>query len=156
MSRTAEAKRLLGLAAMTFVLICTACSSDNQTVPEPSHLDGLSCDSDRILAGASNDSLGVNVVGELTTARPTDLARALGDSARPLLRANIAGEATVTLEQGNADATVTVKQFASIDDAFGYYARIRPAGLIGVPFGTEGYRQRWIAPRWLGDWPSGW
>lgn len=138
-----QSTRLLLALLLTAVaaLVIGACSSDEQTVPEPSHLDGLAFDGDRVLTSAAVDSLNVSLVDDPTVTRPSELAATLGDTATPLFRANITGQSTAPLSHHDTEVAVQVRQFASIDDAFGYYASIRPENLTGVEMGTEGFRR---------------
>ncbi len=129
------------LLVIATVLLSGCSSEPKETIPEPSRLDGLMFEGDQVLQSAA-DSLGVDLAAPPSVQRPSDLAAAMGDSiVAPLLKANISGQATARFEVGETGVAGQLRQFASIDDAFGYYAANRPDILDGVKFGSEGYRR---------------
>ena len=120
-----------------------SCSSDKKSSKDTSsqlekELAAIPFSADMILPGNSPEK-NITIVSETTNITRKEAPAKLGDKADEYLSSLMIGTVRLMYQVDSDTIRAEIAQFASIDDAYGFYSRLRPDGITLDGIGTESF-----------------
>lgn len=131
------------ICLMCLCLISLSCGKKEKEVVPPTQdaakaVTELPFYADTLLPG-SIETYDIELVDSINTILSDDADSSLGQKARRYLSYNFVGLATARYEVRGVPVSVQIAQFASLEDAYGFYASLRPDGIGRGGLGTESF-----------------
>ncbi len=120
-----------------------SCSSDKKSSKDSksqleTELAAIPFSADMVLPGNSPEK-NITIVSETTNITRKEAPAKLGDKAAEYLSSLMIGTVIVMYKVDEDTIRAEITQFASIDDAYGFYSRLRPDGITLDGIGTESF-----------------
>jgi len=131
------------VGTMCLGFVCISCSKkQEETSPPPQETETAVAERPFYAADllpGDMDTLEIKLLSPVKKIMRADADSSLGESAEKYLAHNLVGVVSTEYEVGGVTVSAEVAQFASLEDAYGFYAGLRPMGAGVGGLGTESF-----------------
>ncbi len=131
------------VGTMCLGFVCLSCSKKQEEASPPAQETETAVAERPFYAAdllpGDMDTLEIKRLSPVKKTMRADADSSLGERAEKYLAHNLVGMAASEYEVGGVTISAEIAQFASLEDAYGFYARLRPVGVGVGGLGTESF-----------------